>query len=66
MGIEWSFYYGIPLMARGLAPVVLSVLTFLDEAWAISHHRHARGVAWWIVAVPFFGKPKLTCTISRK
>ena len=55
LAVEWSLYYGIPLMARGLAPVLLSVMNFLDEAWASSHHREARGIAWWIVAVAFFG-----------
>lgn len=55
LAIEWSVYYGIPLLARALAPLVLSVLVFLDEVWANSHHREARGVAWWIVAFIFFG-----------
>ena len=55
LAVEWSLYYGIPLLARGLAPMLLSVLNFFDEAWAGSHHREARGIAWWIVAVSFFG-----------
>ena len=55
LAVEWSLYYGIPLLARGLAPGLLSVLTWFDEVWAGSHHREARGVAWWIVTVVFFG-----------
>ena len=66
VGVEWSLYYGIPLLARGLAPAVLSVLTFLDEVWAGSHHREARGVAWWIVAVPFFGIPEIDLCAFQK
>ena len=43
LAVEWGFYYGIPLLARKLAPWILVVLNFLDESWAASHHREARG-----------------------
>ena len=65
LAVEWSLYYGIPLLARGLAPVLLLVLNFLDEAWASSHHREARGIAWWIVAVTFFGTQTPLCTFQN-